>query len=114
MFPIVHVLLMLTAPLIAAFFLFFAASRTSGLTALFGRVLGLWLLALTVIVVGGMATAHMTGGKPYGLDLPMGGHHGWMHRWGPPGPPPPPGEPAPAPAAPEQPAEPPAEPAPPQ
>jgi len=103
---IVHFAFVVTALLIVAYFLLLTASKAGGLIAAFGRVLGLWLLVLAAIIVGGIATAHLNGGKPYGMDFPMGTHHGWMHGYGPNAPagpaPPPPAqpEPAPAPAAP--------------
>ena len=73
---IVPVALLVTFLLIVSFFLFFSASKTSGLTAAFGRLLGLWLLLLAAVVAGGVVTAHMNGGKPYGLDMPMMGRDG--------------------------------------
>ncbi len=107
---IVHFVLLVTALLIVAYFLFLTASRAGGLTSAFGRLLGLWLLLLAAIIVGGVFTAHMNGGKPYGMEFPMGPHQDWMHRWGPPGPAPspetPPAQPAPE-AAPTPPAVPP-------
>jgi len=92
---IVHFAFLVTALLVIAYFLFLTASKAGGLTSAFGRLLGLWVLLLAAIIVGGAVTAHMNGGKPYGMDFPVGQHHGWMHRWGPPSPPPP----APAPEA---------------
>jgi len=76
MHMMVHVALLATFLLIVSFLLFFMASRTSGLTAAFGRLLGLWLLVLAVVGAGGVVTAHMNGGKPYGLDMPMMGRDG--------------------------------------
>ena len=67
----VPVTLMVTFLLIFSFFLFFLASKTSGLTAAFGRLLGAWLLLIAAIGAGGVVTAFMSGGKPYGLDMPM-------------------------------------------
>jgi hypothetical protein len=67
----VPVIGMMTFLLIAAFLLFFMASKTSGMTAAFGRFLGFWLLLFALIGVGGVVTALMNGGKPYGLDMPM-------------------------------------------
>jgi hypothetical protein len=81
--------------------LLFSATRTAGIVALIGRLLGIWLFILAILLVVGAATAPMFGGKPFGLDM----HHGpGMHRWGPPPgmqpPPPPPGEQPPPPAKP--------------
>ena len=97
MHMIIHFVLLVTTLLIVAYFLFLTASRAGGLTSAFGRLLGLWLLVLAAIVVGGVVTAHMNGGKPYGMDFP--GHH-WMRDRGPPDAPPPPGAPEAPPAAP--------------
>lgn len=68
---IVPVMLFTTFVLFFSFLLFFMASKTSGLTAAFGRILGLWLLLIAVIGVGGVATAFMNGGRPYGFEMPM-------------------------------------------
>ena len=99
---ILHFAVIVTTLLIVAYFLFLTASKASGLTSAFGRLLGLWLLLLTALIIGGVVTAHMNGGKPYGMDFPMGPHHGWMHDRG--GPddgaaPPPDAQPAPPPEA---------------
>lgn len=97
---------MMTFLLIASFLLFFMASKTSGLTATFGRLLGLWLLLIAAIGAGGVVTAFMSGGKPYGLDMPMMRGEGMRccHGMSPKAPPPaapsvpdaPPAQPAPA------------------
>ena len=87
---ILHFLFIVTALLILAYFLFLTASKASGLTSAFGRLLGLWLLLLTALIIGGVVTAHLNGGKPYGMDFPMGPHHSWMHDHGPGEAPPPP------------------------
>jgi hypothetical protein len=112
MHMVVHFALLVTTLLIVAYFLFLTASKAGGLTSAFGRLLGLWLLLLAAIIVGGVVTAHLNGGKPYGMDFPMGHHHDGMHDRGPPDAPPPPAAPetvpAPetAPAAPATPAKP--------
>jgi hypothetical protein len=62
---------MMTFLLIVSFLLLFMASKSSGLTSMFGRVLGLWLLVIAAIAAGGVGTAVMNGGRPYGLDMPM-------------------------------------------
>jgi hypothetical protein len=87
-----HFVLMVTALLIVAYFLFLTASKAQGLTSAFGRILGLWLLLLTAVIIGGVVTAHMNGGRPYGMDFPMGHRHG-MHGDGPWNPPEPPAAP---------------------
>ena len=68
---IVPVVLAATLLLFIAFLSFFMASKTSGLTAMFGRLLGLWLLFIAAVIVGGVVTAPMMGGRPYGMDMPM-------------------------------------------
>ena len=99
MHMIVHFAFVVTALLVVAYFLFLTASKAGGLTSAFGRVLGFWVLLLVAIIVGGVVTAHMNGGKPYGMDFPMGPHEGRMHRWGPPDAPSLPPAPPEAPAA---------------
>jgi hypothetical protein len=60
-----------TFVLFISFLAFFMASKTTGLTALFGRLLGIWLLLVAAVGVGAVVTAPMMGGKPYGMDMPM-------------------------------------------
>jgi hypothetical protein len=58
--------------------LLFSATRTAGITALIGRLLGIWLFALAALAIVGAATAPMFGGKPFGME--MHDHGGWMHH----------------------------------
>ena len=51
---IVPFVLFTTFVLVFSFLLFFMASKTSGLTAAFGRILGLWLLLIAAIGAGGI------------------------------------------------------------
>lgn len=41
-----------------------------------GRSVGLGLVLGAAVLVGGMMTANLNGGKPYGLDVPLG-----VARW---------------------------------
>src|SRR5579862_1016769 len=61
--------------------LLFSATRTAGVTALIGRLLGIWLFILAALGIIAAATAPMFGGKPFGLDIMPPMHH----HWGPPG-----------------------------
>ncbi|MGD0144468.1 MAG: hypothetical protein ABSC92_15050 [Rhizomicrobium sp.] len=70
-----------TIALIIAFFILFAASKAEGLVKALGTVLGLWVLALTILMVVGAVTAPMFGGKPFGMDW-HGMHDHWMHHDG--------------------------------
>jgi hypothetical protein len=71
---------------VVGYALLFSATRTAGVTALIGRLLGIWLFILAALAIVGAATAPMFGGKPFGMDV------GAMHHWddrGPPNQPPP-------------------------
>jgi len=57
--------------------LLFSATRTAGITALIGRLLGIWLFILAALGIVGAATAPMFGGKPFGMDIGPP-----MHHWG--------------------------------
>ncbi|HEV2362751.1 MAG TPA: hypothetical protein VGS12_00990 [Caulobacteraceae bacterium] len=83
-FFFVGALLHATAILVIAFFVWFAASRASGLLRLFGGILGLWLVVLAVLAV------------VFGAS---GAGKRWAHPgWGPHGPMGPPAAAAPSPA----------------
>lgn len=60
---------------IIAFFILYAAGKASGFTKTLGTVLGYWVLIIAVIALAGGVTAQMNGGKPFGMDAPMWGHH---------------------------------------
>ncbi len=105
---LIGVVLHATLLAIIGYALLFSATRTAGLVALIGRVLGIWVFILAILSIVAVLTAPMFGGKPFGMDMGPGPG---MHRWGPPPgpgmmpPPPPPGmqpppPPAPAPAKP--------------
>ncbi len=71
-FFLVGALLHATAILVIAFFVWFAASRASGLLRLFGGVLGLWLLVLAVlaIVFGASGAGHRWAGEAWRAHAP--------------------------------------------
>jgi hypothetical protein len=75
-FMIIGGVLHATAVAIVAFFVFFAASRSTGLLQAFGRLLGWWLILLAfasiAFAASGMGGKHM---------------HGWMMHDGDHGPP---------------------------
>jgi len=87
----VHALILhVTLLLILAFFILFAASKAEGLVALFGNVLGIWVIAVAVLHIVGYFMPGMMGMHGEGVM-----HDQWMHHWG--------GQPAPAPATPNKP-----------
>ena len=119
MHMLVGTVLHVTVLAIVGYLLLYTASRSEGLVALIGRLLGIWvfvLAALSVLFVGGVG---MFGGKMLGMNMMHGDGHGrgWMHHWdgdesgdehGPPpatmmAPTPPAPAPAPAPAKPAKP-----------
>ena len=53
---------------VLAFFVLFAAQKAQGLVALLGRVLGLLLLVLAILVLAAELTAPMFGGRPFGIE----------------------------------------------
>jgi hypothetical protein len=63
---------------IVGYALLFSASKASGIVALIGRVLGLWVFLLAALSVAAFVTAPMFGGKPFGME--MHDHGGWMHH----------------------------------
>jgi len=78
MHMLVGIVLHTTLLAIVGYALLFSASKASGVVALIGRVLGLWVFLLAILSVAAVVTAPMFGGKPFGLD--MHDHGGWMHR----------------------------------
>lgn len=75
-FVIIHVTLFL----IVAFFVFFAASKAEGFLAIFGRILGGWLLLLAVLhVVVTFVPGIIPGFGPGTFRGPM--MHGPWHDW---------------------------------
>ncbi|MBL6854427.1 MAG: hypothetical protein ISS15_16590 [Alphaproteobacteria bacterium] len=55
--------------------LLFSATRTAGITALIGRLLGIWLFILAILGIVAAVTAPMFGGKPFGIDMGPPMHH---------------------------------------
>lgn len=97
------VVLHATVLAIIGYALLFSATRTAGVVALIGRILGIWLFVLAILSVVAIAIAPMFGGKPFGMDHDE--RYRMMWHALPPGmqnppPPPPPVQPAPAPAKP--------------
>jgi len=74
-FLIAHV----TVLLIVAFFILFAASKTEGLVALFGRILGIWVVLVAILHIVGFFAPGMMGMKGFS---PGAMHDHWMHHWG--------------------------------
>lgn len=63
-----------------AFFVLFAASKSDGFVALLGRLLGYWFLLLAILGLVMAVMFHLSGGKPFGIDMTKE-HPGWMHHW---------------------------------
>jgi hypothetical protein len=79
MHMLVGIVLHTTLLAIVGYALLFSASKASGVVALIGRVLGLWVFALAILSVAAVVTAPMFGGKPFGMEM-MHDHGGWMHH----------------------------------
>ena len=95
------VVLHATVLAVIGYALLFSATRTAGVVALIGRILGIWLFVLAVLSV----VAFFVLPRPDRMAWPPHGmfQHGppGMHPWGPPpGMPPPPGANQPAPPLP--------------
>ncbi len=73
-FVIAHV----TILLIAAFFILFAASKADGLLALFGRILGAWVILVAVLHVVGCFAPGMMARTGFG---PGAMHDHWMMQY---------------------------------
>lgn len=58
-----------TGLLVTGYTLAFSASS-------FARAFAGWMIAFAGLIVGGLVTAHLNGGKPYGIDVPFG-----IERW---------------------------------
>jgi hypothetical protein len=75
---VVHFLVLhVTVLLIVAFFILFAASKAEGIVALFGRILGAWVVLVAILHVVGFFVPGMMGMKGDGMM-----HDHWMHHWG--------------------------------
>lgn len=61
--------IVITGLLVGAYVSAFSASN-------FARASAVWLVAGAGVIVGGLVSAHMNGGKPYGFDVPFG-----IERW---------------------------------
>jgi hypothetical protein len=79
MHMLVGIVLHTTLLAIVGYALLFSASKASGVVALIGRVLGLWVFALAILSVAAIVSAPMFGGKPFGMEM-MHDHGGWMHH----------------------------------
>jgi hypothetical protein len=82
---VIHFLILhVTAILVVAFFVLWAASKAEGLVAIFGNILGAWLVLVALLHVVGFFMPGMMGmrGMEPGMmhDGSMQGH--WMHHWG--------------------------------
>jgi hypothetical protein len=64
---------------IIGYLLLFTASKATGIVALIGRLLGLWVFLLAILSVLAVAGAPMLSGTPLG-DALMRAHGGWMHH----------------------------------
>lgn len=77
----IHFLIMhVTVLLIVAFFILFAASKADGLVALFGRILGAWVVLVAILHI---VTCFVPGlmGKAMGPMHDGMMHEHWMHPW---------------------------------
>ena len=79
---LVGVILHVTVLAIVGYLLLYTAGKAQGITALIGRLLGLWVFALAILSLAAVATAPMFGGKPFGMEMMRGHGPGWMHHWG--------------------------------
>lgn len=61
--------IVITGLLVGAYVSAFSASTLA-------RASAVWLVAGAGVIVGGLVSAHMNGGKPYGFDVPFG-----IERW---------------------------------
>jgi hypothetical protein len=61
---------------VIAFFILFAAGKSGGFTKILGSILGYWVLIIALIILAGGVSAQMNGGKPFGMEPMMWGHHG--------------------------------------
>jgi hypothetical protein len=61
--------IVVTGLLVTGYSLIFSGSS-------FARASGAWAVAIAGVIVGGLVTAHLNGGKPYGFDVPFG-----IERW---------------------------------
>ena len=75
--------IVVTGLLVAGYSLIYSGSPLA-------RASGAWAVAVAGVIVGGLVTAHLNGGKPYGLDVPFGIER-WKQELPPAAPAPPPG-----------------------
>lgn len=61
--------IVVTGLLVTGYSLFFTGSSVA-------RASGIWVIGFAGLIVGALVTAHLNGGKPYGLDIPFG-----IERW---------------------------------
>ena len=62
---ILSFVIVVTGLLVAGYSLIYSGSP-------FARVSGAWAVAIAGLIVGGLVTAHLTGGKLYGFAVPVG------------------------------------------
>ena len=74
-FLIAHV----TVLLIVAFFILFVAQKADGIVALFGNILGAWVVIIAVLHVVGFFVPGMMGMKEMHGGMM---HEHWVHEWG--------------------------------
>lgn len=68
-----------TALLILAFFILFAASKADGLVSALGRILAAWLFLLAILHIVGHFAPGVFGNKAFGPGMM---HDHWMmHHW---------------------------------
>lgn len=86
MYPMMFAAGILYAVLVAviAFFVLFAAQKAEGFVALLGRILGIVLLVLALLILTASITAPMFGGRPFGMHAEQSMHgrymrDGYMH-----------------------------------
>ena len=76
---VLHAVLHFTVLAIVGYLLLYTASKASGIVALIGRLLGLWVFFLAILAA--VASVAMPGGKGWNGPMMHGHATGWMHRW---------------------------------
>jgi hypothetical protein len=76
---LIAILIALTLLVVVGFFVQVASSKADGRIKAFGKYLSIWIFVLAGLVLVGIATAPMFGGRPFGVDLMRNaGPHGMM------------------------------------
>lgn len=76
----IAILLPITLLVVLGYFVLLSSANAAGRVQTFGKYLSIWIFALAALVVIGIATAPVFGGRPYGMDMMRGGMHGMMMR----------------------------------